>query len=253
MPLLGAFIVPHPPLIVPEVGKGRETGIKSTVRAYEKIGQKIAEASPETIIVISPHSVIYGDYIHISPGRSARGSLKNFGVPGVIMEKKYDADFAEALGEEAELNGIPAGTLGERDPSLDHGVLVPLYFIDRYFKKEYKLIRLSISGLTFLEHYRFGKCISDVSDRLSRRIVIVASGDLSHKLTPSGPYGYCAEGPEFDARAVGAMKSGDFSVFLNFGEEFCEKAAECGLRSFVEMAGALDGKAVRPDFLSYEG
>ncbi|MDP4110163.1 MAG: AmmeMemoRadiSam system protein A, partial [Bacillota bacterium] len=87
----------------------------------------------------------------------------------------------------------------------------------------------------------------------SRRIVIVASGDLSPNLTPSGPYGYCAEGPEFDARAVGAMKSGDFSVFLNFDEEFCEKAAECGLRSFVEMAGALDGKAVRPDFLSYEG
>nr|WP_288160498.1 AmmeMemoRadiSam system protein A [uncultured Sharpea sp.] len=34
---------------------------------------------------------------------------------------------------------------------------------------------------------------------------------------------------------------------------FCERAAECGLRSFIIMAGALDCLSVKPTFYSYEG
>ena len=49
------------------------------------------------------------------------------------------------------------------------------------------------------------------------------------------------------------MGTGNFGDLLEFGEEFCEKAAECGHRSFVIMAGALDGKAVNVRRLSYEG
>ncbi len=252
MPILGAFIVPHPPLIIPEVGRGQERGIQRTIDAYEKIGQKIAAIGPETIVVISPHSVMYGDYIHISPGGGAKGGFGKFGASGVSLEKKYDEAFVGALSEEAKRAKIPAGTLGERDRSLDHGVLVPLYFVERYFKV-YQLVRISISGLSLLEHYNFGKCIAKASDALGRKTVIVASGDLSHKLKADGPYGFASEGPEFDKEAADAMESGDFMRFLDFDEEFCEKAAECGLRSFVEMAGALDGRAVETEFLSYEG
>ena len=50
-----------------------------------------------------------------------------------------------------------------------------------------------------------------------------------------------------------AMKTGDFLSFLTFDPSFIEAAAECGLRSFIIMAGALDGKSVKPEFLSYEG
>lgn len=40
---------------------------------------------------------------------------------------------------------------------------------------------------------------------------------------------------------------------LEFNPVFCEKAAECGLRSFVIMAGAFDGYDVESEILSYEG
>lgn len=252
MSLNMAFIVPHPPLIVPDIGRGEERNIQDTVDAYDNIARMIADFMPETIIVASPHSVMYGDYIHISPGEGAEGDFGRFGAPGVSISKAYDRELVDELCGAAERAGISAGVLGQRDKSLDHGVLVPLYFIEKYYR-DYKLVRLSISGLTALEHYKFGQCVAETAGKLGRSAVFVASGDLSHKLTPEGPYGFAKEGPEFDKQITEAMKNADFSKLLGFNEEFCEAAAECGLRSFIEMAGALDGKALKPEFLSYEG
>lgn len=252
MPIQAAFIVPHPPLIIPEVGRGEEKRIQSTIDAYNDVGRRIAAIRPQTIVVISPHSVMYADYIHISPGPGGRGDLGRFHAPDVILKKKYDSPFISALCEAAGNERISAGTDGEKDPSIDHGVVVPLYFVEKYYS-DYELVRISISGLSFLEHYRFGQCIAATTDLMNRNVVIIASGDLSHKLGKGGPYGFAEEGPVFDRQITKAMAGGNFMDFLTFEESFTEAAAECGLRSFIEMAGALDGQAVKSDFLSYEG
>jgi AmmeMemoRadiSam system protein A len=168
------------------------------------------------------------------------------------VEKEYDTELVEALTELAYEANLRAGTLGEKDASLDHGALVPLYFIEQQYR-DYKLVRVSLSGQPLIAHYRFGQLIARAAKRLGRRIVFVASGDLSHKLKEDGPYGFAPEGPAFDKQVTEAMRTGDFMAFLRMGESFCEAAGECGLRSFIEMAGALDGRAVTPDFRSYEG
>ena len=252
MPIHAAFIVPHPPLIIPKIGRGEENKIHNTVNAYDQIGQRIAEIRPQTIIVISPHSIMYGDYIHISPGPGGRGDMGRFHAEDVELKKKYDSSFIFALCEAVKRNNVSAGTSGEKDAAIDHGVLVPLYFVEKYYS-DYELVRISISGLSPLEHYRFGQCIAQAAELLSRSIVIIASGDLSHKLGKGSPYGFADEGPVFDRQITKAMASGNFLDFLTFEESFAEAAAECGLRSFIEMAGALDGRKVTPAFLSYEG
>lgn len=252
MPLLFSCIAPHPPLIVPEIGKGQEKEIQKTIDAYEELGSAVAAFKPETIVVISPHSILYSDYIHISPGKTASGDFARFGAKGVKLIKPYDTEFVNALCDLAGQAGLPAGTEGERDPALDHGTLVPLSFVEHYLS-DYKLVRISISGLGVMDHYRLGELIRQAADQLGRRVVLIASGDLSHKLEEDGPYGYAKEGPEFDRQITDAMAKGDFMGFLTFDEAFCDAAAECGLRSFIEMAGALDGLAVSPRFLSYEG
>ena len=71
MAILATFMVPHPPMIVPEVGKGSERQVEETTRAYERVADEIAALAPETIIITSPHSVMYADYFHISPGSAA--------------------------------------------------------------------------------------------------------------------------------------------------------------------------------------
>lgn len=252
MSVVGSFIVPHPPIILPEVGRGEEKKIQKTIDAYNEVARRISVIKPEVIIITSPHATSYADYFHISPGKGAKGNLLRFGVNNVSIEAEYDNELAEKISEEAENVGIHAGLLGERDKNLDHGTLIPLYFINRYFSG-YKIIRIGLSGLTPIEHYRFGKLIAQTVGSLKRKAVFVASGDLSHKLLDDGPYGFAPEGPEFDKKVTEAMENGDFLAFLNFSPSFCDSAAECGLRSFIIMAGALDGKAVKPELLSYEG
>lgn len=86
-----------------------------------------------------------------------------------------------------------------------------------------------------------------------KNVLLIASGDLSHCLKEDGPYGYKEEGPLFDHDIITAWKNSDFMRFLTFDLIFTEAAAECGLRSFQIMAGALDQKKIKPNFYSYEG
>lgn len=252
MAVIGAFIMPHPPVIIPAVGKGEESAIQKTADACGRVAQEIAALHPDTIVITSPHAELYADYLHIAPGSRAEGSFDRFGAPEEAFAFDCDTEFAAALTEEAKKRKLPAGTFGDRNRPVDHGALVPLFFVNRSFR-DYRLVRCSISGLGPLEHYRFGECIAAAAETLGRRTVLIASGDLSHKLTPEGPYGFAKEGPEFDRRITDAMKEADFLRFLSFDEDFCEAAAQCGLSSFIILAGALDGFAVKTEFLSYEG
>ena len=251
MGIAAAFMVPHPPLIVPQVGKGSEKQVETTIRSYEKVADEIAEIAPETIIVSSPHATMYGDYFHISPGKSAFGSFSGFRAPEVSFDEEYDSELVSEIERLAKANGFSAGTLGERDPALDHGTMVPLYFIRQKYKGG-KIVRVGLSGLPLTDHYILGKIIQKAIDITGRKTVFVASGDLSHKLQDYGPYGFAKEGPEYDNRIMDVCSRGAFGEMFDFDESFCDKAAECGHRSFVIMAGAFDGYETEAKQFSHE-
>ncbi len=131
--IAGACMAPHPPLIIPEIGRGEEQNIQDTVCAYHEAARRIAEWKPETIVLISPHQMMYADYFHISPGDGAKGDFRQFSAGQVKMEAVYDTEFVENLCKLAEAGNLPAGTAGERDRRLDHGTMVPLYFVNQYW------------------------------------------------------------------------------------------------------------------------
>ena len=251
MPIVAAFMVPHPPMIVPDVGRGSEKQIAKTIRAYEKVADEIAALKPDTIIISSPHSIMYADYFHISPGSRAAGSFAEFGAPQVKFDIEYDEELVNLVSDHADQTHFPAGTLGEKNPSLDHGTMVPLWFILKKYK-DFKLVRTGLSGQDLLKHYEYGMIIKDAVESLERKVVYVASGDLSHKLQDYGPYGFAEEGPLYDKRIMEVCSAARFGELFDFDESFCDKAAECGHRSFVIMAGALDGKAVESVQYSHE-
>ncbi|MDD5929392.1 MAG: AmmeMemoRadiSam system protein A [Spirochaetales bacterium] len=251
MSIVAAFMVPHPPMIVPDVGRGSEKQIEKTIKAYERVADEIAALKPETIIISSPHSVMYSDYFHISPGSGAVGSFADFGAPEVKFDVDYDEELVKDLCARADEAGFPAGCLGEKRPELDHGTMVPLWFILKQYK-DFKLVRTGLSGYDLLKHYEYGTMIKDAVESLGRRVVYVASGDLSHKLQEYGPYGFAEEGPLYDKRIMDVCSGARFGELFDFDENFCQKAAECGHKSFVIMAGALDGQAVEAMQYSHE-
>ena len=236
MSILGAVIVPHPPLIIPTVGRGREQEVQSTIDAYQTAAKQVAAWEPEVLIITSPHQIMYADYFHISPGRGATGDMSAFGASGTKLRVEYDAQLRDEIIHRAESADLRVGTLGQRDLYLDHGTFVPLYFL-RKAGVDCPILRIGLSGFSPLDHYRLGQCIAQAVETLGRRVVFIASGDLSHKLRDDGPYGFAPEGPEFDRQITGAMAEGDFLQFLTMDLALCERAAECGLRSFQIMAG----------------
>jgi AmmeMemoRadiSam system protein A len=251
MSIIAAYMVPHPPMIVPAVGRGSEKQVEATTKAYERIADEIAELKPETIIISSPHSIMYSDYFHISPGVKATGSFAEFGAPNVKFEINYDAEFVNLLANKAAYTGFPAGCLGEKKKELDHGTMVPLWFITKKYS-DFKLVRTGLSGFDLLKHYEYGMMIKEAVEELDRRVVYIASGDLSHKLQEYGPYGFAEEGPMYDKRIMDVCSGARFGELFDFDENFCNKAAECGHRSFVIMAGAFDGTAVKATQYSHE-
>ena len=155
------------------------------------------------------------------------------------------------LADKADAAHFPAGTLGEKNKELDHGTMVPLWFILKKYK-DFKLVRTGLSGHDLFKHYEYGMLIKDAVDSLGRKVVYIASGDLSHKLQDYGPYGFAEEGPVYDKRIMDVCSGARFGELFDFDEGFCISAAECGHRSFVIMAGALDGYAVEATQYSHE-
>lgn len=255
MSILAAMVVPHPPIILPEVGHGEEKKIQRTIDAYCEVARRAVALNPDTVVITSPHSILYADYFHISPGQSAEGSFANFRAPQVSIKVNYDTEFVSTLSDLAAQSSLYAGTIGERNPSLDHGTLIPLRFLEQsgLNLNVVKVVRIGLSGLSASEHYKLGQLIAKTAEKLNRRVVYVASGDLSHKLKSDGPYGFVEEGPIFDKEVMDYISEGDFLSMLRMDNNLCKKAAECGLRSFWIMSGALDRKEIECERLSYEG
>lgn len=260
MSIVAAYILPHPPVAVHEVGGGREAEIADTLAGFEYVAGRIAEAAPQTILIISPHTAYYSDWIHLAAGSGADGNLAQFGAPEVHIHLDYDIEFRERLEEVAQAAGIPAGCTSSNTKPLDHGMIVPLYFLDKiYPPSEYKAVSIGGSALPEEKLLKFGECLADVAFKSDRRCVLLVSGDLSHKLKDDGPYGYHPAGPEFQDAFERVVVGGDALGFAGLDRQMCEDAAECGLSGFVMMAGALErqkelsGAPYTSELISLEG
>ena len=251
MSIIGGVVVPHPPLIVPDVGGGKEKEITDTINSYKEVAKLIKEEKPDTIIMISPHTRSYYDYIVIEDGDGASGDLSRFGANNVKIDVSYDREFLKLLYEDLKSIDFRAGSDKKQD-SLDHAMMVPLYFINQEYK-DYKLVRIGLSGLSLVDHYRLGMYIQKVGQLLDKKIFVVASGDLSHKLKEDGPYGLSDEGVKYDKEIMDDLSNGNFLNIMNYPEAYLEKAAICGHKGFCIMGGIFDGYKLSINKLSYEG
>ncbi|MCK9536741.1 MAG: AmmeMemoRadiSam system protein A [Bacilli bacterium] len=254
--ILGFYLMPHPPISVPEVGDNRE--IRATVDACLAIGKEIKEKAPQTIIVITPHGVMFSDAIAISFEDTIYGDLGRFRARNVKIEKAIDLELAQEIALLAEQDDISVAKINTRYLSdynhnyeLDHGTIVPLYFIEKEYR-DYRLVHITYGLLGSLDLYRFGMMIKEAVWHLNRDAVIIASGDLSHRLTKSGPYPYSPQGKVFDETLIGLLEKGDTVGIFTMSPDLIEEAGECGLRSVYILLGSLAG-SFHGRRLSYEG
>jgi aromatic ring-opening dioxygenase LigB subunit len=216
---VGAGLSPHPPIIIPQVGGEEIQAADRTVAGMRAWAKDVVSANPETLVFISPHAPFLQGALGWLSGQELVGSFAAFGAPEVAFRVRGDRDLALSIAAEAAGEGVQTVEVNTR--SLDHGVLVPLY----YLREAGISADLAVFGISLLppeRHFRFGQALARVFARSPQRICLIASGDMSHRLLPGAPAGY-------------------------------DRAGECGLRPIIMLLGALNGFDVESKIYSYEG
>ncbi len=253
-----AGLSPHPPLIIPEVGQGEEQGAISTVRAMDRLGREFAQAEIDGLVVITPHGPVFSDVVSVTGTPILEGDFGYFGSKaGIRLEN--DMELSKTILEGSKDSPVEAVALDRANllrygisPKLDHGVLVPLYYLKKHgFEKP--VVVINIGFLPYFDLYLFGRIIAGAAARLGRKIGVLASGDLSHRLTPGAPGGFNEQGKAFDNYLVEKLKAFSVEDVLLISPSLVEDAGECGLRPISIMLGALDEAVVESQILSYEG
>ena len=245
-------IAPHPPLLVPSIGRGQESAVQITGDAMKKLANLLELQHPDTAVIISPHAESAADAMGILTAPRCTGDLQRWGDRSPARIFANDIELASAIRKEAKTSGIPTRSIDSDNYELDHGVMVPLHFLERSIEGV-PIIPIAFSWLPLQTHYDFGKVIGNAAKQQQKRVAIIASGDLSHKLSAQGPYGYDPMGPVFDKRLVDDLSKLDIEDILTMDDVLIERAGQCGLRSFLILLGALDGLKVKSTVLSYEG
>ncbi len=251
-------LAPHPPIIVPEIGRDRLGEAEKTVNGMKELSRQMKDTEPEVLLIITPHGRIVAEGPAIQTGRELTGNFGQFGFPDINISLKTDRELVGLIVEESAKGHLQPLLIDEKDPmlrgggSLDHGAMVPLYYLQQ--------VGLKVPGvhITFSYHslgqlYDFGRALKNAVQKRGAKVAVLASGDLSHRLTRDAPAGYNPRGAEFDQQLVEYIRDVEVEKILNIDQELVEQAGECGLRSFVMALGMLDEASFVSEVISYEG
>jgi AmmeMemoRadiSam system protein A len=245
-----AVLMPHAPILVPEVGGERGGAAQASCQAMREAAACVMGLRPETLVLISPHSPRQRQAFGVWAGERLQGSFARFNAPGAQMSLPNDAPLAQAIVTEARRRDV--ATFMIHDQTLDHGALVPLWFLAGAGWAGPTIV-LSLDypedgGLSEL-----GEAIAAAAHASHRRMAIVASGDMSHRLTQNAPCGFNPRAHQFDETFIRLIRDGDYHEIGNIDPELRELAAEDAVDSTLVAAAAVDWKSTGHKVLNYEG
>lgn len=250
---------PHPPVLIKEIGGDRCQELQATLETMHGVSRELLASEPECIVFLTPHGNVFQDCItYLS--EELEGDLGDFGQRNIRTSLPNDLELLESIAGLAADKGLEfigiSPEIARRhnlNARLDHGILVPLYFLRQAGMGEIPIVAISIGLLDNHELYQFGQLIQEACNRLGRRAAIVASGDMSHALKEEGPYRFDPAGPRFDQSIKEALSARDFAAILQISPQLRENARECGYPSLLILLGAMDGYKPEKILLSYEG
>jgi len=247
--LVFSGIAPHPPIMVPEVGRESIAGVADSIDAMSELTKRLIESGAQSVILISPHAPLEADSFVAYEGPQVSGDFSHFNAPGTYFTTMVDDELLAAIREAAASENYEVTTLPDHE--LDHGTAVPLYFLLRNGWSG-KVVTLGYSFLSNDDHLRFGSCIRKAVDQVGRRVAFIASGDLSHRLKPQAPAGYNPNAHVFDDEVVDALRSNEPRRIVDIDFNLRKLAGECGFRSMLVAIGASSELPLSCEVLSYE-
>lgn len=242
-------IAPHPPIMVPEVGRDAIAEVRSSIDAMVELTERVIASGAETVVIISPHAPLEANAFIAYDGPQLFGDFANFRAPTATIHAELDEDLLNEIARAASEDELVVSRIKGHD--LDHGTAVPLYFLQRNGWQG-RVIALGYSFLSKEDHVRFGKCIRQAIERIGRRVAFIASGDLSHRLRRDAPAGYNPDAHLFDEEVLEAIRTCSTRRIVDIDQEMRRMAGECGYRSMLVAIGVAQGGTQNCEVISYE-
>ncbi len=251
-------LVPHPPLIIPEIGQEDRKQVSETEKAMTQITQSLDRIHPDVLVIISPHGPVFYDGIPVWAIPELHGDFSRFGYPEVSFSTHVDMDMVRAIRTECEKKALPMVYLDESavqrtgvGKKLDHGVMVPLHFLQQA-ELRIPLVMVAMGVVSRDQLFQMGDCIQRAAEKTGKNVAVMASGDLSHALSASAPAGLNPAGKRFDDTVKNIFQSGNLEGILEMDPKMVHQAAECGYNPLIILAGSMSGQHVETEVLSYE-
>lgn len=251
MPLKISYLLPHSPLLIPEIAKINYSFFSKTTDAYKQAIEKMKALKIETVIIFSPHLTEDKEFFQINVAPEMEIDLREFGFIPPKTFFKADAVLADSIKESLKTD-FPIKLSSEK--ILDYGSAVPLYL----FKQnsfDPKVIVISIaSQLDKEKQLNFGFELSKLINQTEKNIAIIASGDLSHKLQKKSPGGYSSKAAKFDNRVIEIISEEETAAeeIVKLDSDLSKLVGECATSPLTALLGALKEKKFSTEILAYQ-
>ncbi len=244
-----AAVVPHPPILLSEIGKGRERIARATLDAYATLATALREDPPDRLLLISTHGIVTLRRFHLLTG-PLRGTLEPFGAPECMLDQPHDETLAGAVTAAAQARRQPLEPVAHWEPH-DHSAIVPLTLL----RDPLARTRAAVVGVCFRslrDHYEFGRCLASAIRGVPGRTAVLASGDGAHTLRADSPQGFHPQAKPFQRAFDDALQAWDTEAILSFDENLRRAVDESVVAPTAILIGLLAESAVRPELLAAE-
>ncbi len=242
--IIAAAAVPHVPTLgLPENTPDYQLTLVEGERA---LGRVLREMKPDLFVVNSSHWICtfgwYATCQSLHQGVCVADEAPDL-IPGLAYERKGDSEFAAALVDEWQAQGIPGGRNESPHYAWDYGSLVPLLYLDPGAVIPVVQIPTVILA-NHAECMQAGRAVHATAKRLGRRVVYIASSAFSHDLVRGRHFKPTAEREALDQRFIDQLKRGAVNEAIAWFPEYSRTVvAEMNGKPLAAMLGALQALA----------
>jgi aromatic ring-opening dioxygenase LigB subunit len=264
LPLVYACIAPHGGEIIPELARSKRIAdlFQKTRRGMAELSRQMRKASPDVVIIASPHNLRLWKHIGIVFSEFSSGSINSESKKRapVSVSAKCDVKLAREIYSRAVEASLPVvganyGTFEGRtsDLPMDWGTLIPLhFFLGR--RRDPKVVIVTPSReIEIQQNFAFGRIVREIADeKKDLRIAFVASADQAHTHRKSGLYGFHPSALVFDTLVQAAVSENNLKSLLNLDPKFLEDAKPDSICQIAMLEGCLSRSLYHSRLISYD-
>lgn len=250
MSLVFAAIVPHSPLLISTIGKEHATALQRTISSLMRIDEALVASGADTLICITSHISLDKPALIFNSCQSYDANFEAFGEYGLRFTVAGDPAFTHRLKQPFDTERDAVSVVVTSRSSLDYTISTPLYFFKG--KSTLGLIPIGDTLPINVRQLGLGERLRTYLLQTHRRVAVIASGNLSHRLNARSPAGFSPRARAFDRRVLSLIKNRQSLGLTRFRAETIADVRECALGPILLLFGLLSVSQYTPEVLSYE-